>query len=156
MKKEYWMAIITGLLIIGFVAIVATGVLAARQQYIQDPNPGGCGGSSYWICGNGRLDVGEECDDANDNPCDGCHECQLVAPCPPPVKVYGGVGSSSYDGVSTKRHWVPYFVYDCIETAFYETYQVGAVCEADEVRCNVKQYKDRLRLRNVCTAVWPW
>ncbi len=126
MKKEYWMAIITGLLIIGFVAIVSAGVLAAHQHYQQDPNQGGCGGGPVI-----ELEVEDQ------EPANGYNS--------------GGAGGP----VSTKRHWVSYGVVDCMEYSYYETYQVG-VCDPGELRCNVKQYKDRVRMRNLCAAVWPW
>ena len=37
---------------------------------------GGAGGAPM-DCGNGKVDEGEECDDANDNADDGCNACQV-------------------------------------------------------------------------------
>jgi cysteine-rich repeat protein len=34
---------------------------------------GACAGS---LCGNGRIDAGETCDDGNNDPCDGCDRCE--------------------------------------------------------------------------------
>ena len=30
------------------------------------------------ICGDGKIQFGEQCDDADDDPDDGCHECRVV------------------------------------------------------------------------------
>lgn len=38
---------------------------------------------SCGYCGDGTLDPGEACDDQNQNPDDGCHECALTNPCDP-------------------------------------------------------------------------
>ena len=54
-----------------------------------------------------------------------------------------------YSGVSTKRHWVPLTVVACKEYSFYETYQVG-VCNDGIPRCNIKQYKNKIRTSMVC------
>jgi cysteine-rich repeat protein len=44
----------------------------------------GCGddgsGSGQDVCGNGVVEGYEECDDGNDDPHDGCHECRLWEP----------------------------------------------------------------------------
>lgn len=40
------------------------------------------------VCGNLKVETGEQCDDGNDNPNDGCHNC-LFRPIDPPAGYCG-------------------------------------------------------------------
>ena len=75
-------------------------------------NPGGlgCNDCEFDTSGctpvcDGNLEPGEPCDDGNDNPFDGCDECQLVDPplgsCANPIAHNAPLGASSVNGNTT-------------------------------------------------------
>lgn len=141
--------IMMGLLFL--LVVVSSVFVSARSYYDVDLNDNGCGGTGYkYICGNGRVDPGEECDDGNNDACDGCDACRIVDECSVPEKEI--LTTTSYSGGSptyTKRHWVTTATVGCKQYAFYETFRFDD-CKPYEIRCHVKQYRDRTRMSWVC------
>lgn len=66
-----------------------TQIIGAGEPLVTDEETGpahdedtGAGGQAEPMCGDGVVDLGEECDDGNGAPLDGCRECRLSCDAP--------------------------------------------------------------------------
>jgi cysteine-rich repeat protein len=57
---------------------IEVGETAVAAHLAHGDALGACVEEPEAICGDGLLQPGEECDDGNDNPYDGCDECRIV------------------------------------------------------------------------------
>lgn len=111
------------------VVLMISMVSAAPQHAEQDPNSGGgCGG------GGGGVIVEEE---------------PIIVQAPLDSGIFRYVGKPT----SFKHRWVEVMQRGCTVVSVYETYRVG-VCLPGELRCDVKQYADRVRWHTLPDCVY--
>lgn len=71
------MTAISAILVLGSAAALAGCPVENDERPPNAAGPTGTGGGAPTTCGNAVLDSGEDCDDGNNSPSDGCTECKV-------------------------------------------------------------------------------